>query len=129
MPESGRPVLLHNPRCSKSRDALAMLRGRGVEVTVRDYLEEPLDGSDVLALVAKIEGSAATLLRSKEPEYLEFGLSDASSPDEVARAIAAHPTLLERPILIVGERAAIGRPLEALERLLDAGDPRETRRG
>lgn len=99
-----------------------MLRGRGLSPRVVLYLDAPLGADEVRALAAKLGAPASTLLRSKEPEYAQLGLSSDSSIDVVARAIADHPVLLERPILVVGDRAAIGRPLENFERLLSGAD-------
>jgi arsenate reductase len=118
MPALSKPLLLHNPRCSKSRDALAYLAERGVDVEVILYLATPLGDAFLRTLAAKLDGPASSLLRTKEPEYAELGLSDQSPLDEVVRAIAAHPSLLERPILIVGDRAAIGRPLTNFDALV-----------
>jgi len=114
-----RPTLFHNPSCSKSRAALALVESRDVAVHVVRYLDDPLDVDDVKLLASMLEGPPSRLLRPNEPEYAVLGLSDESSLDEVAIAIAAHPNLLERPILVVGTRAVIGRPLEALQSLLD----------
>lgn len=112
-------VLFHNPRCSKSREAKALLEERGIEFEVVEYLKTPPTVAEVKALLVKLGGKPAGLLRTKEAEYAELGLSDRSTANEVAEAIAKHPVLLERPLLVVGERAAIGRPTEALLPLID----------
>jgi len=117
MPD-GKVRIYHNPRCSKSRETLALLREHGVDPEVVDYLQNPLAKSEVKALMQKTGLSAHALVRAKEAAYQQAGLSSESSSDEVAGAIAAHPILLERPIVVVGERAAIGRPPEAVLRLL-----------
>ncbi len=105
-----RPLLLHNPRCSKSRALHAALEERGVAFETRAYLDEPLSLDELADLHAKLGAPAAALVRSKEPEYAEAGLSDASGEAELLAAIARFPRLLERPVLVVADRAAIGRP-------------------
>jgi len=113
-----RPVLFHNARCSKSRQALALLEARGIEPEVVEYLKKPPSAAAVEALLAKLGGPPSALLRRSEAEYAALGLSPASSAREVAEAIAAHPILLERPVLVVGDRAVIGRPPERVLELL-----------
>lgn len=111
-------ILWHNPKCSKSRAALALLHERGVEPAVVDYLRHP-PHADEIARVAAALGSARALLRDAEPEYAELGLG-ASELDDAAlvAAMAAHPKLIQRPVLILGDQAEIGRPTERLLRLL-----------
>lgn len=115
---SEKPVLFHNPRCSKSREALALLKERGVAFDVVDYLKNPPSTKDVRALVAKLDGPPFTLLRTKEPAFAELDLGPDASAEQVADAIAADPVLLERPVLVVGAKAAIGRPIEKIAALL-----------
>jgi len=107
--------IFHNPRCSKSRATLALLEERGYEPTIRLYLEEPPDGAELRAILQKLGIAARDLVRKGEVEYRELGLSDPSL-DEAAliAAMAAHPRLIERPIVIAGRRAAIGRPPESV---------------
>ncbi len=112
-------VLYHNPRCSKSRAALALLQERGVAFELVEYLETPLSRKDLDSLQRKLDLPPAQWVRSKEEAFREAGLSDESTDAEILDAIAAHPILLERPILVRGERAAIGRPTERLLELLD----------
>ena len=113
-----RPMLYHNPRCSKSRAALALLEERGVEVDVIEYLESPPSRATLADLRAKLGRPVAEWIRKKEPAFREAGLSDASSEDDLLAAIAAHPILLERPILVHGARAVVGRPPERILELL-----------
>jgi len=113
-------TLLHNPRCSKSRAALALLQARGTEVDVVRYLETPLDPAALRVLIRRLDIPARGLLRAGEDAYRDLGLADASLDDEaLVAAMAAHPQLIERPILVRGERAVIGRPTERLLELLD----------
>ena len=114
-------VIYHNPRCSKSRAALALLRDRGVEPEVVEYLETPLDADTVRGLLGALGMSARDLLRSSEAPYRELGLSDSSlAEDDLIAAVAAHPILMQRPVVRRGARAVVGRPLERVADLLDA---------
>ncbi|WP_136246691.1 arsenate reductase (glutaredoxin) [Halomonas borealis] len=111
-------TLLHNPRCSKSRQALALLEERGVDVLVRRYLEDPLDGAELRALIARLTSEPRDLVRVSEPEWKALG-ADRDQPQQVVDAIVAHPKILQRPIADDGTRAIIGRPPEDLLALLD----------
>ncbi|WJN60844.1 arsenate reductase (glutaredoxin) [Pseudomonas sp. SO81] len=112
-------TLYHNPRCSKSRGALELLEARGLTPQVVRYLETPPSAAELRELLSKLGIGARALLRSGEDEYKELGLGDASLSDEqLIAAMAAHPKLIERPILIAGKRAVIGRPPEKVLELL-----------
>lgn len=113
-----KPVLLHNPRCSKSRQTKALLEERGLDFEVRLYLEEPLGAQELMALAGRLGGSLHGCIRMKESAYAKAGLTGSSSENELAEAMAAEPILMERPVLIVGDRAAIGRPPEQVLELL-----------
>jgi arsenate reductase (glutaredoxin) len=112
--------IYHNPRCSKSREALALLRARGVDPEVVLYLEAGLDVAEITGLVQKLGIAAHDLVRTKEEAYADAKLSAASSLEDVARAIVAAPILLERPLVVRGARAVIARPPERLLELLSA---------
>jgi arsenate reductase len=108
-------TLYHNPRCSKSREALALLESRGITPEIVLYLETPPDRGELASLLRKLGIPARALLRTKESEYIDLGLKDTGlSDDALIDAMIQHPRLIERPIAIVGERAMIGRPPEAL---------------
>jgi len=112
-------TLYHNPRCSKSRGALELLEARGLTPTVVRYLDEPLDATQIQGLLKKLGLSARQLLRTGEEDYKTLHLADASlSEEQLIAAIAAHPKLMERPILEVGDKAVIGRPPEQILELL-----------
>ncbi|WFM69693.1 arsenate reductase (glutaredoxin) [Halomonas sp. CKK8] len=111
-------TLLHNPRCSKSRQALALLEEAGAEVTVRRYLDEPLDADELRSLIQRLEGSVSALVRRNETEWKQLG-ADVEDPRQVIDAIVTHPRILQRPIADDGRRAVIGRPPEAVLALLD----------
>ncbi|WP_188663135.1 arsenate reductase (glutaredoxin) [Arenimonas soli] len=110
----------HNPRCSKSREAMKLLQERGVAAEVVDYLGQPPSPAGVEALLAKLGGDPRQLVRFKEDEAKALGLSasDQRPAAEWAALLAAHPKLIERPVLEVGDRAVIGRPAERLLELL-----------
>lgn len=112
-------TLYHNPRCSKSRGALELLEARGLTPTVVRYLETPLNAAQIKALLGKLGISARQLLRSGEDEYKMLQLADENlSEAQLIDAIAAHPKLMERPILEVSDKAVIGRPPENILELL-----------
>jgi arsenate reductase len=111
-------VLLHNPRCSKSRGALELLRERGVDVPVREYLKDAPSEQELRDIIAILGVRPVELARRGEPLFKELALSDASSDDAVLRALAANPVLIERPVLVYRGRAIIGRPPERILDLL-----------
>jgi arsenate reductase len=107
--------IFHNPRCSKSRATLALLEERGLEPDIRLYLENPPDPAELRSILGRLGLAARELLRKGEAEYRELGLADAALTDEVLiGAMCANPRLIERPIVINGGRAAIGRPPESV---------------
>ena len=110
--------IYHNPRCSKSRETLALLRENDFEPDVVLYLEAPPSERELRTLIEMLGVSPHDLLRTKEAPYVELGLSQASSADEIVAAIVKHPVLLERPIVVVGDKAVIGRPPERVLTLL-----------
>lgn len=105
-------VIYHNPRCSKSRQTLALLRAKGIEPEVVEYLNHPPTVEELKHVIRLLDIEPHDILRTKEAPYKELALSHDSSPDDVAKAISAHPILLERPIVVVGRKAVIGRPPE-----------------
>ncbi|UXI69998.1 arsenate reductase (glutaredoxin) [Tahibacter amnicola] len=108
-------LIYHNPRCSKSRQALALLQTHGVAPEVRNYLENPLSAAELHALVRAFGNEFRALLRRDEPEFAALGLDpDTLTAAQLVAAIAAHPRLLQRPIVIAGGRAVIGRPPESV---------------
>ena len=112
-------TLYHNPRCSKSRGALELLEAQGLAPTVVRYLETPLDAAQLERLLGKLGLTARQLLRTGEEEYATLNLADASlSQAQLIAAIAAHPKLMERPILEAGDKAVIGRPPEKILEIL-----------
>ena len=110
-------TLWHNPRCSKSRAALALLTERGLQPTVRLYLKEPPTEDEIVELLRGLEVPAIGLVRTGERMFRDLDLADSDDTALVA-AMAAHPILIERPILVAGRRAIIGRPPEKILDLL-----------
>ena len=112
-------TLYHNPRCSKSRGALELLEARGLQPNVVRYLETPPSASELRDLLGKLGISARQLLRSGEDDYKALGLDDTSlSEAQLIDAMVSHPKLIERPILVAGDKAVIGRPPEKVLELL-----------
>ena len=111
-------TLYHNPRCSTSRNALAMLRERGIEPTIVEYLQTPLDGSQLQALAAATGEPLQGLLRSKEPLYAELDLAHATD-EAILQALVAHPILFNRPVVQNARGARVARPIERMLEIVD----------
>ncbi|MBB5016730.1 arsenate reductase (glutaredoxin) [Rehaibacterium terrae] len=112
-------VLYHNPRCSKSRGALELLRERGIEPRIVAYLDTPPSVDELTRLQAMLGLPPRAWMRKGEPEYAELGLDDDSLTDaQLIAAMAAHPRLIERPIFVHRGRAVVGRPPERVLELL-----------
>lgn len=109
-------TIYHNTRCSKSRETLALLQQQGVQPEVVLYLEMPPDAQTLKALLKKLGmSSARELMRRKEDLYKSLELAEPSlSEDQLIQALVEHPKLIERPIVIKGEQARLGRPPEAV---------------
>ena len=106
-------TIYHNPKCSKSRQTLQLLRDNGVEPTVVEYLKTPPDEKTLKRLLKLLGLKPRELMRTKEPEYKQQGL-DKPDLSDAALIAALHnmPKLIERPIVVNGDRAALGRPPE-----------------
>ena len=111
-------ILWHNPRCSKSRAALALLQERGVEPEIRKYLEDAPSLDELRAAQAALGLPAIEMMRPKEAAFREMGLSRDADDETLLRAMAEQPKLIERPVLFAGDRAVIGRPPERVLELL-----------
>ena len=114
-----RIVLYHNPACSKSRGALGILRERGFDFDVVEYLKTPLAEAALRDIVGMIDEPPAELVR-KDANFRELGLvaADYASEDAVVGLLLEHPKLMQRPVVVRGERALIARPSEKVEELL-----------
>jgi len=112
-------TIWHNPRCGKSRQTLDLLRKKGVEPKIREYLKEPPGKAEVENLIDLVGGDPSALIRDGEAEFKALKKKKAElGKADIAKAIAAHPILLQRPIVVSGKKAAIGRPPEAVLPLL-----------
>lgn len=108
--------IYHNPRCSKSRETLSLLKANGVEPEVVLYLETPPDAATLKSLLSKLGfASARDLMRQKEDLYKELNLADSAlSEDQLIQAMIENPKLIERPIVLANGEARIGRPPESV---------------
>lgn len=111
-------TIYHNPRCSKSRNTLALLEENGVQPKVVLYLETKPKSDEIAGLLKKLGLSAAELVRRGEDDYKSCGLSRDSSDKEILAAMAKYPKLIERPIVIKGSKAVLGRPPENVLELI-----------
>ena len=111
-------TILHNPRCSKSRQTLALVEEQGAELTVREYLKEPLSADELSSLIAALGITPIELVRTKEEEFKLAGLTKESSADALIDAMVEFPKLMERPVVINGDKARIGRPPEHVLEIL-----------
>lgn len=106
-------TIYHNPRCSKSRQTLALLRERGVDPEVIEYLKTPPDKATLESLLEALSIPASGLVRTGEPEYRELGLATAGTTEShLVDAMVEHPGLIQRPIVVCGGQARLGRPPE-----------------
>ena len=106
-------TIYHNPRCSKSRQTLALLTDRGIEPTIILYLEDTPNQNELKGLLKKLGISARQLLRKGEEAYKQHGLANqALSDEQIIQAMVESPKLIERPIVVSGDRAVLGRPPE-----------------
>jgi len=114
-------TIYHNPRCGKSRQTLALLEARGIHPQIIEYLKTPPDAATLKQLLKKLGLRPRELLRSKETAYREAGLDDPGLGDDaVIQAMLDHPILIERPIVVAGNKAALGRPPENVLAILPA---------
>jgi arsenate reductase (glutaredoxin) len=114
-----RTTIYHNPRCSKSRQTLALLEERGIGPRVVDYLKTPPSAAELKTILKKLRLRPRDLMRKGEPLYAELGLKDRDLDDDALIALmVANPILIERPIVVSGGKAAIGRPPESVLEIL-----------
>jgi arsenate reductase len=113
-------VIFHNPSCSKSRGAMEILRDKGVEAEVVLYKEAPPDRATLERIVDLVDAEPSDLVR-RDPAFTEAGLTndDVQTKAQVVDVLLAHPALMQRPIVLRGDRAVIGRPPENVEAVLD----------
>jgi arsenate reductase len=113
----GTLTFYHNPKCSKSRTALAMLEERGLKPRIVEYLKTPLSAQELASLIAKLGMPAQQLVRKGEEIYKSRYAGRSLTDAEWIQAMAEHPILIERPILVQGAKAVIGRPPENVTKL------------
>lgn len=106
-------TIWHNPRCSKSRQTLALIEDKG-EITIRRYLDDAPTMAEIEAVQAMLDVKAIDMMRPKEARFKELGLSKTDDDATLRAAMAENPSLIERPIVITHDKAAIGRPPEAV---------------
>jgi arsenate reductase (glutaredoxin) len=112
-------TIYHNPRCSKSRETLALLQDRGIEPRVVEYLSDTPDAPTLDTLLKQLDLEPRELMRRKEAPYKELGLDDPGlSRQALIAAMVEHPILIERPIVVKGTKAALGRPPEKVLEIL-----------
>ena len=113
-----RIVVWHNPRCSKSRNGIKYLDEKGVEYEIRRYLDEPPTVDELKTVLKKLGMSPRELMRTKEAIYRELGLKEVTEDEKLIEAMAEHPRLIERPIVIRGEKAVVARPENRIDEIL-----------
>lgn len=111
-------TIYHNPACSKSRETLALIQASGIKPRIVQYLQTPPDEAELAALVHKLGIAPAELVRTNEPVFREKYAGKTLDDEAWIRAIVADPILLQRPIVVRGDVAVIGRPPENAKRLL-----------
>lgn len=111
-------TIYHNPHCSKSREALTILREKNCSLKIVEYLRSPLSALQIKTLLKQLQLKPIDIIRTKEKCFAELGLSKASNDDDLIKAMVENPILIERPIITDGEKAVIGRPSENALNLL-----------
>jgi len=105
-------TIYHNPRCSKSRLTLALLEEREITLSIVEYLKTPLNEAQIDKLIQQLNIDPIKIVRTKEAEFQEAGLTKTAGRAAIVSAIAKYPKLLERPIVVHNDQARIGRPPE-----------------
>jgi len=119
MSKANKVTIYHNPRCSKSRQTLQLLEEKGISPQVVKYLEEPPSKTRLKDILKKLGLEPRELMRTKEQEYKVAGLDDPSlNKDELIDAMIKYPKLIERPIVLANDKAALGRPPEDVLKIL-----------
>jgi arsenate reductase len=119
---AGEYVLWFDARCSASKRAAELLRARGIEPVLRRFLEEPPTPDELSALLARLGVSVHAVVREDADEYQALRLSGRTPHDELVLAVAQHPRILERPILVAGDRAVVARPPERVLELVGGAE-------
>jgi arsenate reductase len=115
-----RPTIYHNPRCSKSRQTLELLKARGIETEIVEYLKTPPDAQQLEQILNMLALDPRQLMRTNEAEYKDNNLADPSlTRSQLIQAMVEHPKLIQRPIVINDGKAALGRPPEAVLEIVE----------
>ena len=111
-----RVTIYHNPKCSKSRQTLALLQEKGIEPKIVEYMNTPLNAADLKSVLSKLGLDPREILRSKEAK--EEGIERLLDGNDIIAALASHPRAMQRPIVVKGNKAVIGRPPENVLKIL-----------
>lgn len=111
-------TIWHNPRCGKSRDSFKLLEEKGIDAEVVKYLDTPPTVQELKEVLKMLGIAPRELMRTKEAIYKELNLKEENDDEKLIEAMAAHPKLIERPIVIKGDKAVVGRPIEKVVELL-----------
>lgn len=111
-------IIWHNPRCSKSRQTLALIEAQGIEPTIVRYLDEPPSYEVLERVLEQLGMEPRELMRTGEELYKSLGLADVEDYEELIDSMVQHPRLIERPVVIRGDKAALGRPPESVLEIL-----------
>lgn len=111
-------TIYHNPRCSKSREGLAYLEEKGLPYNITKYLDEPLTKEELTEVLKKLNFKPIELVRTQEEIWKELTKDKELNDNEIIDAMVKHPRLIERPIIINGDRAVVARPLENIDTIL-----------
>jgi arsenate reductase len=112
-------TIYHNPRCTKSRETLALLQSKGIEPEVIEYLKTPPSAAELDSILKKLGKEPREAMRRQEPPYKELALDNPSlSREQLIRAMVENPVLIERPIVLANGKARIGRPPESVLEIL-----------
>src|SRR5262245_48712102 len=117
-------TIFHNPSCSKSRGALAILEEKGVDADIVRYLDAPPDRATLEQILDAIDDEPQALVRTDDPKFKAAGLTrhDVASREQVINTLLAHPEVMQRPVVFVGNKAVIARPSERVLELLDTAN-------
>ena len=111
-------TIWHNPRCSKSRQTLQIIRDNGVEPEIVEYLKTPPSADELRAVLKKLKLKPRELMRTKESVYKELGLAAVDDDEKLIAAMVENPVLIERPVVLKSGKAALGRPPESVTEIL-----------
>ena len=118
-PMISKVVIYYNPRCRKSREALQIIKDRGIEPEIRYYLEEPPTQAELSEILRKMGKKPRDIFRKSEPLYKDLGLKNKDlSDDDLLDYLIQYPILIERPIVVKGQRAVLGRPPEDIKKII-----------